>query len=221
MSSKKFKVPLGLLNMSSDPSGTYNNGDIYYNVSSNQIRIFYSSQWNNLSASGAQGIQGIQGYSIQGIQGLGGFQGVQGTTGQTGIQGQTGLQGQIGIQGQQGIQGRQGTQRLFNWRSRCNPTWYRLSNRICKRPSNRSPSTRANRNFNRSWRSRSSINRRPRCRSNGNGCSSCRRKCQGYRCSSRWSIRHCNLCNNYSSQSNGCSRYRPDWHSKCCRCCKC
>jgi hypothetical protein len=87
MSSRKFKVPLGLLNMSTDPSGTYKDGDIYYNVTSHQIRIFYSSQWNNLSASGIQGIQGTQGYSIQGItgiQGLNGIQGVQGAQGTVG-----------------------------------------------------------------------------------------------------------------------------------------
>lgn len=88
MSSRKFKVPLGLVGLASNPaSGSI--GDTYFNTSNNLIHVYNGSTWTS-----TQGVQGTQGAT--GTQGNTGSQGTQGTQG---LQGTTGTQGAVGSPG--------------------------------------------------------------------------------------------------------------------------
>jgi hypothetical protein len=51
MASKQFKVPINLVNLTSDPSGAIE-GDIYWNSADNKLRIYYDSAWNDVSSGG-------------------------------------------------------------------------------------------------------------------------------------------------------------------------
>ena len=54
MASKQFKVPINLVNLTSDPSGAIE-GDIYWNSADNKLRIYYDSAWNDVSSGGGGG----------------------------------------------------------------------------------------------------------------------------------------------------------------------
>ena len=44
MASKKFLNPINLLNLASDPS-TANEGDIYYNTTSDAVKVYANGAW--------------------------------------------------------------------------------------------------------------------------------------------------------------------------------
>jgi len=50
--SRKFLTPLNILNSASDP-GTANIGDIYYNTSTGNVRVYTASGWVNSAGSGS------------------------------------------------------------------------------------------------------------------------------------------------------------------------
>jgi hypothetical protein len=54
MASKQFKVPINLVNLTSDPSGGIE-GDIYWNSADNKLRVYYDSSWQDLVPSGGGG----------------------------------------------------------------------------------------------------------------------------------------------------------------------
>lgn len=51
--SKKFLVPIGFHTSPSDPS-TGAKGEIYFNSTNNELRIFYDGTWNAISAGGGE-----------------------------------------------------------------------------------------------------------------------------------------------------------------------
>jgi hypothetical protein len=50
---RKFLVPLGLASLSSDPAGT-SVGEVYFNSTTLQVRIYNGSAWIDLSGGAAQ-----------------------------------------------------------------------------------------------------------------------------------------------------------------------
>jgi len=48
--SRKFKVPLNLVGLTSDP-GSAINGDLYFNTSSNKVRYYTQNTWQDLGAA--------------------------------------------------------------------------------------------------------------------------------------------------------------------------
>ena len=102
---QRFSLPY----VNTDPS-TPQNGDIWYNTTSTQIK-YYASGVVQILGSGTPGAQGPQGpQGATGPQGSTGPQGPQGTQGPTGPQGATGPQGPQGTQGPTGSQGATGPQ---------------------------------------------------------------------------------------------------------------
>lgn len=77
---RRFLVPIGLLSLASDPTGTFV-GETYFNTALGKIRVYDGADWQDAAA---------------------GVQGTTGTDGNDGAQGATGLQGTQGIQGLQG-----------------------------------------------------------------------------------------------------------------------
>lgn len=55
MASRKFKVPVNLVSLSSDP-GSADEGDIYYNTTDDRIRVYKNSTWVNLAYADDVGI---------------------------------------------------------------------------------------------------------------------------------------------------------------------
>jgi hypothetical protein len=51
MASKQFKVPINLVNLTSDPSGSIE-GDIYWNSSDNKLRVYYDGAWYDAAPAG-------------------------------------------------------------------------------------------------------------------------------------------------------------------------
>lgn len=48
---KRFLTPLGIVSLPTDPpSGS--NGQIYFNSSTNELKLYYDGQWNSLSTGG-------------------------------------------------------------------------------------------------------------------------------------------------------------------------
>jgi len=99
MPNKKFEVPINLVNLSSDPvSGS--EGDMYYNTTTDFIKLYSNGAWTNIGTTGATGPQGPQGPT--------GATGAKGDTGNTGATGSQGIQGIQGIQGVKGDAGADG-----------------------------------------------------------------------------------------------------------------
>jgi hypothetical protein len=48
---KKFLTGLTLVNLTSDPE-TGEEGEIYFNSSTDQVRIYYNGSWNDLASEG-------------------------------------------------------------------------------------------------------------------------------------------------------------------------
>lgn len=55
MASKQFKVPINLVNLTSDPSGGIE-GDIYWNSADNKLRVYYDGSWYDVAPSGGGGV---------------------------------------------------------------------------------------------------------------------------------------------------------------------
>lgn len=96
-----------ILTGKSDPVLDSVNGNLYINLTSNDLFQFINNEWTKVgNIQGIQGPRGPQGLTgSMGPQGPVGPQGVQGIQGPQGITGSTGPQGPIGPQGIQGIQG--------------------------------------------------------------------------------------------------------------------
>ena len=51
---KRFLTPIGLhVSITDPPSGS--NGDIYFNSSTNELKVYYNGTWNALSGGGGGG----------------------------------------------------------------------------------------------------------------------------------------------------------------------
>ena len=122
--SRKFKVPLNLVGLTSDP-GSATNGDLYFNTSSNKVRYYTQNTWQDLGAAAggatvevsttipATATEGKLWYDNDDAH-LYVFDGTYwvevsiGPVGPVGPTGATGATGATGPQGPQGIQGIQG-----------------------------------------------------------------------------------------------------------------
>jgi hypothetical protein len=63
---KKFLSPLNLVNLTSDP-GSAVEGDIYWNSSTNKIRVYFNGAWADASSSSADlEAEGIKSNNIEG-----------------------------------------------------------------------------------------------------------------------------------------------------------
>jgi hypothetical protein len=51
MANKKFQVPINLLNLASDP-GTASEGDVYYNTTSDTVKVYANSAWVSIGSGG-------------------------------------------------------------------------------------------------------------------------------------------------------------------------
>ena len=58
--SKRFLTPINVLNAASDP-GSANEGDLYYNTSTDKLRIYSNSSWVDVSSGGGGGGGGATG----------------------------------------------------------------------------------------------------------------------------------------------------------------
>lgn len=128
--SRKFKVPLNLVGLTSDP-GSATNGDLYFNTSSNKVRYYTQNTWQDLGAAAggatvevsttipATATEGKLWYDNDDahlyvydgtywVEVSIGPVGPVGPTGATGATGATGPQGPQGIQGIQGATGATG-----------------------------------------------------------------------------------------------------------------
>ena len=68
MANKKFQVPINLVNLASDP-GTASEGDIYYNTTSDTLRLYANSEWAAVGSGGAGGSSDLPGLSDVTISG--------------------------------------------------------------------------------------------------------------------------------------------------------
>lgn len=62
---KKFLSPLNLLNLTSDP-GTASEGDVYWNSSTNKLRVYHDGAWNDVGAGVDLSELGIKSNNIEG-----------------------------------------------------------------------------------------------------------------------------------------------------------
>lgn len=61
---KKFLTPINITNLSSDP-GSAIDGDIYYNIVSDKLRVYANSTWVDVSGGGGSGVTSITGTANQ------------------------------------------------------------------------------------------------------------------------------------------------------------
>ena len=53
---KRFLTPIGLHVSSSDPA-TGSNGQVYFNSSTNELKVYYDGQWNAITANATAGTE--------------------------------------------------------------------------------------------------------------------------------------------------------------------
>jgi len=57
---KRFLTPLGIVVLATNPASG-SNGQIYFNSSENELKVYYDGQWNSLSTGGAATVEsGVQ-----------------------------------------------------------------------------------------------------------------------------------------------------------------
>jgi len=56
---KRFLTPLGIVVLATDPASG-SNGQVYFNSSENQLKIYYDGQWNSLSTGGQAVESGVE-----------------------------------------------------------------------------------------------------------------------------------------------------------------
>ena len=119
--SRKFKVPLNLVGLTTDP-GSATNGDLYFNTVSNKVRYYTQNTWQDLgAAAGGATVQVSTTIPATATEGklwydnddahlyvFDGTYWVEVSIGPVGPAGPTGLTGATGPQGIQGIQGVKG-----------------------------------------------------------------------------------------------------------------
>jgi hypothetical protein len=60
---KRFLTPIGIVSLPLDPpSGS--NGQIYFNSSTNELKLYYDGQWNSLSTGGGGGTETESGVQL-------------------------------------------------------------------------------------------------------------------------------------------------------------
>jgi hypothetical protein len=65
MANKKFQVPINLVNLSSDP-GTATEGDIYYNTTSDVVRVYANGSWASVGSGGGSASDSFKTISVTG-----------------------------------------------------------------------------------------------------------------------------------------------------------
>jgi hypothetical protein len=65
MANKQFKVPINLVNLASDP-GTASEGDIYYNTTSDVVRVYANGAWASVGSGGGSGSDSFKTIAIAG-----------------------------------------------------------------------------------------------------------------------------------------------------------
>ena len=65
MANKQFKVPINLVNLASDP-GTASEGDIYYNTTSDVVRVYANGAWASVGSGGGSGSDSFKTISVAG-----------------------------------------------------------------------------------------------------------------------------------------------------------
>ena len=65
MANKQFKVPINLVNLASDP-GTASEGDIYYNTTSDVVRVYANGAWASVGSGGGSGSDSFKTISVSG-----------------------------------------------------------------------------------------------------------------------------------------------------------
>jgi hypothetical protein len=67
MANKQFKVPINLVNLASDP-GTASEGDIYYNTTSDVVRVYANGSWASIgSGGGSTSLDGVTDVTITSV----------------------------------------------------------------------------------------------------------------------------------------------------------
>lgn len=67
MANKQFKVPINLVNLASDP-GTASEGDIYYNTTSDSVKVYANSAWASIgSGGGSTSLDGVTDVTITSV----------------------------------------------------------------------------------------------------------------------------------------------------------
>lgn len=51
--SRRKLVPEGLLGLAGDPAGTFRPGDLYFNTTTNKVRVYINSSWTDVSSGDA------------------------------------------------------------------------------------------------------------------------------------------------------------------------
>lgn len=49
---RKALTPLGLVSLSADPSGTFNQGEMYWNTTTKKIRVYNGTAWEDVGSGG-------------------------------------------------------------------------------------------------------------------------------------------------------------------------
>jgi len=65
MASKKFLTPITLVNLASDPSSPVE-GDIYYNTTSDTVKVYANGAWASIDSGGAPTVDGLSDVTISG-----------------------------------------------------------------------------------------------------------------------------------------------------------
>lgn len=65
MASKKFLNPINLVNLASDPSSPVE-GDIYYNTTSDAVKVYANGAWASIGSGGAAAVDGLSDVTITG-----------------------------------------------------------------------------------------------------------------------------------------------------------
>jgi hypothetical protein len=65
MANKQFKVPINLVNLASDP-GTASEGDIYYNTTSDVVRVYANGAWASVGSGGGSASDSFKTIAVAG-----------------------------------------------------------------------------------------------------------------------------------------------------------
>ena len=66
MASKKFLTPIALVNLASDPSSPVE-GEIYYNTTSDTVKVYANGAWASIGSGGAAAVDGLTDVTISGV----------------------------------------------------------------------------------------------------------------------------------------------------------
>ena len=66
MASKKFLNPINLVNLANDPSSPVE-GEIYYNTTSDTVKVYANGAWASIGSGGAAAVDGLTDVTISGV----------------------------------------------------------------------------------------------------------------------------------------------------------